>query len=150
MMFGCGTLVVSGSVSSVVVALEAANRGLHDVLGYERVNILMVDPKENCLKFALATGSEGFDTSAVTLPLDSRSGVVYKCFAEKKRYLIDDISKCPPDYYLKPPYDNIKPLRSRSFVLCPIVVKGETIGLFGIDNKLSQRLPNESDLHGRP
>lgn len=126
--------------------LSLCAEGLHDVLGYERVNILMADPKNNCLRFALATGSEDFDTSAVSLPLDSRSGVIYKCFAEKKRYLIDDISKCPPDYYLKPPYDNIKPLRSRSFVLCPIVVKGETIGLFGIDNKLSQRLPNESDV----
>jgi ethanolamine utilization protein EutS len=29
-----GTLVVSGKLSSVVVALEAANRGLHDVLGF--------------------------------------------------------------------------------------------------------------------
>jgi ethanolamine utilization protein EutS len=29
-----GTLVVSGKLSSVIVALEAANRGLHDVLGF--------------------------------------------------------------------------------------------------------------------
>jgi methyl-accepting chemotaxis protein len=126
--------------------LSLCAEGLHDVLGYERVNILMADTANNCLKFAIATGSEDFDASGVTLPLDSRIGVIYKCFSEKKRYLVDDISKCPSDYYLKPPYDNIKPLRSRSFVLCPIVVKGETIGLFGIDNKLSQRLPNESDV----
>ena len=126
--------------------LSLCAEGLHDVLGYERVNILMVDPAEHCLKFAVVTGSEGFDPSGVYLPLDSRSGVIYKCYAEKKRYLVDDISKCPSDYYLKPPFDNIKPLRSRSFVLCPIVVKGETIGVFGIDNKLSQRLPNESDV----
>jgi methyl-accepting chemotaxis protein len=126
--------------------LSLCAEGLHDVLGYERVNILMVDPKRRCLYFAIATGSEDFDTTNVTLPLDSRSGVIYKCFSEKKRYLIDDMSKCPDDYFLKPPFDNIKPLRSRSFVLCPIVVKGETIGLFGIDNKLSKRHPNESDV----
>jgi ethanolamine utilization protein EutS len=29
-----GTLVVSGTLSSVIVALEAANQGLHDVLGF--------------------------------------------------------------------------------------------------------------------
>ncbi len=126
--------------------LSLCAEGLHDVLGYERVNILMADTTGNCLRFAVVTGSEGFDPSGVALPLDSRIGVIHKCFAEKKRYLVDDISKCPSDYYLKPPYDNIKPLRSRSFVLCPIVVKGETIGIFGIDNKLSQRLPNESDV----
>jgi methyl-accepting chemotaxis protein len=126
--------------------LSLCAQGLHDVLGYERVNILMADPGKNHLYFAFATGSEGFDATGVTLPLDNRIGVIYKSFFEKKRYLIDDISKCPPDYYLKPPYDNIKPLRSRSFILCPIVVKGEAIGLFGIDNKLSLRLPNESDV----
>lgn len=127
-----------------VLALCA--EGLHDVLGYERVNILMSDPGRNTLYFVFATGSEGFDPSGVTLPLDHRAGIIYKSFAEKKRYLIDDISKCPPDYYLKPPYDNIKPLRSKSFVLCPIIVKGEAVGIFGIDNKMSQRLPNESDV----
>jgi methyl-accepting chemotaxis protein len=126
--------------------LSLCAEGLHDVLGYERVNILMADPGKNHLYFALATGSEDFDAKGVTLPLDNRIGVIYKSFAEKKRYLIDDISKCPADYYLKPPYDNIKPLRSRSFVLCPIVVKGEAVGLFGIDNKMSMRLPNESDV----
>jgi len=31
-------------------------------------------------------------------------------------------------------------------MLCPIVVKGESIGLFGIDNKFTKRRLNESDL----
>ncbi len=126
--------------------LSLCAKGLHDVLGYERVNILMVDPRKNSLYFAIATGSEDFDISGVSLPLDDRIGIIYKCMAEKKRYLVDDIAKCPDDYFLKPPYDNIKPLRSRSFVLCPIVVKGEAVGLFGIDNKLSRRMSNESDV----
>jgi methyl-accepting chemotaxis protein len=126
--------------------LSLCAEGLHDVLGYERVNILMVDPRKNSLYFAIATGSEDFDISGISLPLDDRIGIIYKCLSEKRRYLVDDISKCPEDYFLKPPFDNIKPLRSRSFVLCPIVVKGEAVGLFGIDNKLSRRMSNESDV----
>jgi len=126
--------------------LTLCAEGLHEVLGYERVNILMADSNRSFLHFAVVTGTEGFDPASIKLPLDGRIGVIYKCFSERKRYLIDDMSKCPADYYLQPPYDNIKPLRSRSFVLCPIVVKGETIGLFGIDNKISQRLSNESDV----
>jgi methyl-accepting chemotaxis protein len=126
--------------------LSLCAEGLHDILGYERVNILMIDPRKNSLYFAIATGSEDFDVSGVSLPLDNRIGVIYKCLSEKRRYLVDDIAKCPADYFLKPPFDGIKPLRSRSFVLCPIVVKGEAIGLFGIDNKLSRRMSNESDV----
>ncbi|HOP40270.1 MAG TPA: GAF domain-containing protein, partial [Geobacteraceae bacterium] len=119
--------------------------GLHDVLGFERVNILLADPERKNLHFLLATGSEDFDTEGVILPLDERIGVIYKCFAEQKFYSIDDIGKCPKDYYLRSPYDTLKPLRSRAFVLCPIVIKGESVGLFGIDNAFSRRLTNESD-----
>ncbi len=119
--------------------------GLHEVLGFERVNVLMADPERKNLHFLLATGSEGFEAEGVTLPLDQRTGVINKCFSEQKFYLIDDIGKCPQDYYLQSPYDTLKPLRSRSFVLCPIVVKGESVGLFGIDNAFSRRLANESD-----
>ncbi len=126
--------------------LSLCAEGLHDILGYERVNILMTDENRKSLHFVAATGSDSFNKSGVTLPLDGRSGVIYKCFAEKKLFLIDDISKYPTEYLLQSPYDTIHPLRSRSFVICPIVVKGESIGLFGIDNKMSQRSLNDTDV----
>ncbi|HIJ94538.1 MAG TPA: GAF domain-containing protein [Desulfuromonadales bacterium] len=119
--------------------------GLHDVLGYERVNILMADSKKS-LRFVAAVGTEGFDTTDVELPLDPSIGVIYKCFAERKLYLIDDISRYPGDYHLKPPHNNIPPIRSKSFILCPIVVKGESIGIFAFDNKNSHRALNDSDV----
>jgi methyl-accepting chemotaxis protein len=126
-----------------VLALCA--EGLHDVLGFERVNILMADAERKNLHFLMATGSDGFNCDEMALPLDKRIGVIYKCFSERKLYRIDDISTCPQEYYLQSPYDGLKPLRSRSFFLCPIVVKGESVGLFGIDNAYSRRMANESD-----
>lgn len=119
--------------------------GLHDVLGYDRVNLLIADEERKSLRFAAATGSENFDRSNVSLPLDARSGVIFKCFQEKKLFLVDDITRYPSDFHLKSPYDTIHPLRSRSFVLCPIVVKGECHGVFGIDNRFSQRTLNDTD-----
>jgi methyl-accepting chemotaxis protein len=126
--------------------LRLCSNGLHDVLGYERVNILLADATRTNLYFFSTTGNEGFDTTGVTLPLDARSGVIYKCVAENKLYLIDDISKYPSDFHVQPPFDNIKPIRSRSFILCPIIQKGETIGLFAIDNKFTHRNLNETDV----
>ncbi len=125
--------------------LRLCAEGLHDVLGFERVNILLADKDRKNLRFLMATGSDDFDPHSVVLPLDQRIGVINKCFAEQKLYLVDDMGKCPQDYYLQPPYDRIKPLRSKSFVLCPIVVKGESVGLFGIDNAYSRRIANASD-----
>lgn len=119
--------------------------GLHDILGYERVNILMAENGKS-LRFFAAVGSDGFDTSDVVMPIDSSIGVIAKCFNERKVYLIDDISRYSEDYHLQPPHNSLSPLRSKSFILCPIVVKNDAIGVFGIDNKNSHRALNDSDV----
>ncbi len=126
--------------------LTLCAEGLHDILGYERVNILLADDERKSLRFVAVTRDEGYDTRGIILPLDSRSGAVYKCFADKKLYLIEDITKYPAEFHIQPPFDVIKPLRSKSFVLCPIVVKGESMGVFGIDNKYSHRALNDTDV----
>lgn len=119
--------------------------GLHEVLGYERVNVLMADSYNN-LRFITTAGTENFDASNVVLPIDVSIGVIYKCFTDRKVFLIDDIARYPDDYHLQPPYNNLSPIRSKSFILCPIVVKGESLGLFAIDNKNSRRALNDSDV----
>ena len=126
--------------------LSLCSEGLHDILEYEQVNILLADETRSHLYFFSSIGVDGFDAKSVTLPLDNRIGIIFKSFNEKKMFLIDDIAKYPADYRVQPPFDSIKPIRSRSFMLCPIVVKGESIGLFGIDNKFTKRRLNESDL----
>lgn len=131
---------------NVQEVLTLCAEGLNEILGYERVNILMANDGRNSLHFVAATGNEGYDTTDVTLPLDERSGVIYKCFLEKRLFLIEDINQHPSDFKLHPPYDAIQPLRSNNFVLCPIVVKGESIGVFGIDNKFSHRTLNDTDV----
>lgn len=128
---------------SEVLALCA--EGLHEILGYERVNILLSDDAKENLRFVISTASDE-DARNLTIPLDDRSGIIYKCFAEKKLYIVDDISKYPEEFHLKPPYDSIKALRSNNFVICPLVVKGEPIGIFGIDNKYSKRKLNDTDV----
>ncbi|MBW4054214.1 MAG: GAF domain-containing protein [Proteobacteria bacterium] len=119
--------------------------GLHDILGYERVNILMAEDGKQ-LRFFAAIGTENFNPADVVMPIDSSIGVIAKCFNDRKVYLIDDISRYPTDYHLKPPHNSLLPLRSKSFILCPIVVKNNSIGVFGIDNKNSHRALNDSDV----
>ncbi len=132
-----------------LATLSLCSEGLHNILGYERVNILLADETRSHLFFYSSTGfssEDGSDLTGVTLPLDERGGVIFKCFNEKNIYLIDDIRKYPKDFQVQPPYDSIKQIRSRSFMLCPLVVKGESIGLFGIDNKYSHRPLDETDI----
>ena len=126
--------------------LKLCVEGLHEVLGYERVNVLMADPERKNLIFVAAAGNDQPLGPDVTIPLDSRSGVIFKSFREKQVYFIENITKYPSDYLLQPPFDMIEPLRSATFILCPIVVKGESIGVFGLDNKRSHRSLNDTDV----
>lgn len=120
--------------------------GLQGVLGYERVNILMATHSGQQLRFVTTAGSNTAAIENLTLPVDPSIGVFYKVMMERKSYLIDDISRYGSDYHLQPPYDAIEVFRSRNFIICPIVVKGESVGAFAIDNKRSRRPLNESDL----
>ncbi|GAM10046.1 methyl-accepting chemotaxis protein TlpB [Geobacter sp. OR-1] len=126
--------------------LTLCAEGLSEVLGYERVNILITDELRSSLRFAVSARTEGFDPHTAVLPFDERAGIIYKCMAEKRQYLVDDINSFSAEYHIKPPYDTIEPLRSRSFILCPIIIKGESVGVFGVDNKVSKRPLNDSDL----
>jgi methyl-accepting chemotaxis protein len=125
--------------------LRLCIEGLHDVLGYERVNILMAE-EGNRLRFFAAVGTDGFEVAGAIMPIDSSIGVIAKCFNERQVYLIDDMARYPEDYHLKPPYKDLTPLRSKSFILCPIVVNNRSIGIFGLDNKNSHRALNDSDV----
>ncbi len=120
--------------------------GLHDILGYERVNILMAGHDGQTLRFITAAGSESEAAKGLELPLNPSVGVLYRSITEKKPYLVDDITHYDETYHLQAPYDRIEVLRSRNFIICPMVVKGEALGVFAIDNKQSHRALNESDL----
>jgi hypothetical protein len=55
---------------------------------------------------------------------DPAIGVIYRSMNERKPYLIDDITRYDSSYHLQPPYDRIEVLRSKNFIICPMVVKG--------------------------
>ena len=127
--------------------LGLAADGLHDVLNYDRVNIFMVNPERDQLKFVAGRGSEE-DENAVglPLPLDERAGALYKTVMENRLFLIDDIRRMPEEYHLKPPCDSYTLLRSRNFILCPIVLNNQVVGLFGVDNKVKRKNLDDTDV----
>lgn len=140
---------ISSRIQKTIDPQEVLNlcaEGLSEVLGYERVNILMLDDLHTSLRFAVSAHTEGFDPSAIVLPFDERAGIIYKCMTEKRHFLVEDMNDFPADFQIRPPYDAIEPLRSKSFILCPIIIKGQAVGVFGVDNKLSKRSLNDSDL----
>ena len=116
--------------------LRRSADGLHEVIGFDRVNVLMVDPQTNQLVFTASRDSKGGAASKdVALPLDDRAGCLFKALRDRQVLLIEDVAKMPAEYHLKPPFDTIPQLRSRSFIICPIVVRDQSVGLICVDKK---------------
>ncbi|MGW8312370.1 MAG: methyl-accepting chemotaxis protein, partial [Desulfuromonadales bacterium] len=134
------------SVDRLEILRLTAN-GLHEVIGFDRVNVLMVDDDRKQLHFAACRGVN-LDNADLTikLPLDERAGCLFKSITDRQVMLIDDIAKMPEEYLLKPPCDNVPQLRSRNFILCPIIVRNQAVGLLAVDNKFKRHKLTDTDL----
>jgi methyl-accepting chemotaxis protein len=116
--------------------LRRSADGLHEVIGFDRVNVLMVDPQKKELVFAVSRDSKvGGEKDAVVLPLDERAGCMFMAVRDRQVLLIEDVAKMPEEYHLQPPFNAISQLRSRSFIICPIVFRDQAVGLICVDKK---------------
>lgn len=126
--------------------INLAAESLHEILGYDRVNVLMVSADGTQLEFAATRGTGGDTPKGCFLPLDERAGVLYQTVVNNRVVLVEDMHSAPREFQLLPPCNEIKQLRSRSFIICPIAIGGKVVGLFGVDNKTSHRPLNETDV----
>lgn len=127
-----------------VISLSAES--LHDILQYDRVNILMFAKNHTRLEFAASQGCGDEDISGIHLPFDERAGVLHKALTENRIFLVKDIREESEELHLKPPCNTVHQLRSRSFIICPITVNDEPVGLFAVDNKTRQKTLDETDV----
>jgi len=126
--------------------LRLSADGLHDVIGFDRVNILMLDEAHQQLFFSVCRGANLGDNVSIKLPFDERAGCLYKSIADRQVMLIDDITKMPEEYHLHPPCDSVPQLRSRNFILCPIIIRNQAIGLLAVDNKYKRQRLVDTDV----
>jgi len=126
--------------------MQLAADSLKEILGYDRVNLLMISPAGDRLEFVASRGTGDDNVAGVSLPMDERAGIIYLTMLNNEPILIRDMRDMPADCHLKPPCDTIPQLRSRSFILCPIVINGQVVGLIGVDNKKQRHALNEGDL----
>jgi len=118
---------------------------LHEVLEFDRVNLLQVSTDEKLLRLTNSFGISDSHVGGLSLPLDERAGVLYKSVTDRRHFLVDDVRLMPADFRLKPPCDTISQLRSRSFLISPVVVNDKVVALICVDNKLSGRTLEDSD-----
>ncbi|SHI43777.1 methyl-accepting chemotaxis sensory transducer with GAF sensor [Malonomonas rubra DSM 5091] len=125
--------------------LSLTGDGLHEVIDFDRVNILQVKHDTDEMELVVSLGDNAASNVSAILPLDDRAGVLYKAVTEQRDYLVDDIDLMPNDFRLRPPCDGLNALRSNSFLVCPVIVNGLVELVLAVDNKSSGRKVVEDD-----
>ncbi len=118
--------------------LRAFVRGAHEVVGFDRVTVLLASPDGSALDLVSALG-EGEHVPPARLPLAPVAGAFYQAFRTRRPVAVlsdDDLKAVPPlDSALAAhPF-----FRTRRFVVAPLVVGDRAIGVVSADNKRSRR-----------
>ncbi len=80
------------------------------------------------------SAAEWEDFVGTEIPL-VEAGAMYKAYREGIPLVFNEENPLPPELRLKPPYSAIKGIRSRSFLVIPMIARGRTMGVLAADNK---------------
>ena len=133
----------------VAQVLEAAR----EILAVDRVHVWAVAPEADRLIHVASSGLSEVDKLSLgermEIPL-TEAGAMARAYRGKLSLVVDETHPLPPKSRLKPPYSAIKALRTKSFVIVPIVARGRSLGLLVADNKHRQSPLPADKLHLLP
>jgi diguanylate cyclase (GGDEF)-like protein len=127
--------------------LDVIITGAHDVLGIDRINLMLPSSDGAWLECRAGIGQGDEPLDGIRVPLSNEGGALAAAFQRKEVLRFDEKMKVPHSLKLTHPYDKIPFLRSRVFIAVPLVVKDRPVGVIALDNKLTQRPITEAQVN---
>lgn len=123
---------------------------LENRLEFDRGMIMLADKEQNQLLFRTGFGYtkeqlQMLDNVAFQLNKTNSRGVFVVAFHDQRPFLIDDVKELQGKLSQRS-YSLIEKLGARSFICCPIICEGKSIGLLAVDNLKSKRQLQQSDV----
>jgi HD-GYP domain-containing protein (c-di-GMP phosphodiesterase class II) len=134
---------VDDILASVVQVLETR-------LDYDRGLILLATPERSKLMFRAGFGYPADKIEMLTnttfhLNRPESQGVFVVSMREQKPFLVNDINELDGQLSLRS-LEFAKKLGSQSFICCPIICEGESVGILAVDNLKTKRPLLQSDI----
>jgi len=135
----------SGSVD----VLSNMAKACKEWLDYDRCMILLVDNARRRLVFGAGYGHDErqlklLRQTAFHLDKSGSRGVFVMCFKQQRSFLVSNLEEIEKDLSLKS-MSYAAALGAESFICCPIVSNGESIGVLAVDNVKTKRPLVETD-----
>ncbi|MBI5016670.1 MAG: sensor domain-containing diguanylate cyclase [Deltaproteobacteria bacterium] len=120
----------------------------HEVLGLDRIFIFLPNPEHTVLECRGAFGNQDEPPEEIAVPMGPEGGVLAQAFLKRKTFRVLNAPEMPRELRLPEPYSEIKALRSRSFVVLPMIVENSCVGVVAVDNHLSKRPITDEIIEG--
>jgi len=131
---------VLNSTLDLTTLLELIINAAREITETEASSILLTDAKTGELYFEAATGTKSEEVKRVVVPPNSLAGWVAR---EGKVQVIDDVSHDPR---FSPVADQQSGFRTRALIALPLEVKGRTIGVLEVVNRIDNTPFNDEDV----
>ena len=135
----------AGSADVLSNVVKACKKGLD----YDRCMILLADSDRKHLVYADGYGHDErlikfLRQTAFHLNKPGSRGVFVLCFKQQRSFLVSDLEEIKKDLSLKS-MSYVEALGAESFICCPIISNGESIGILAVDNVKTKRPLVETD-----
>jgi diguanylate cyclase (GGDEF)-like protein len=118
--------------------LELIITGAQEVLGVDRINVMLPDRKGGQLVCRAAIGAGDRPLGSIAVPLTTKGGALASAFKRGLVVRTNPGEHISPAYRLAPPLADDPFLRSSQFAIVPMVVKNKAVGVIAVDNKVSR------------
>jgi HD-GYP domain-containing protein (c-di-GMP phosphodiesterase class II) len=130
--------------------LARVTQVLKQRLDFDRGMILLADHAQDRLLFRSGFGytnaqTELLHSTAFHLNKPGSRGVFIVAFHNQRPFLVDDVRELKGKLSQRS-FALIEKLGARSFICCPIICEGKSIGLLAVDNLKSRRRLQQSDV----
>ena len=109
-----------------------------EVLGLDRIFIFLPNADNTVLECRGAFGNQDEPPEEIALPVGPEGGAIAQAYRKRRTFRVIDAEDLPQDLRLPPPYSEIKALRSRVFVVLPMIVENNCVGVVAVDNQVSK------------
>jgi len=117
--------------------LDFILQGARELLALDRIAIFLPNAAGDALECAAAAGLPA-SAGAPRIPLSSAGGILSRAFAEKREFIVPD-EGVPCEGLTLPALAGPEVFPSGPFVVFPLMVRGEAIGLLAADSQPSRR-----------
>jgi len=142
------------TLSSAFLSDEDISGVLHDaqeimareLFELDRLNLFLPDVRKGVLQCRTSVGIGDYPLEKIVVPLDKRGGALSLAFREGKTIFFDGQGEVPSEYRLSEPFNRIPAIRSRIFLIVPLMDHmGNVMGVIGADRKYTlQPIPPET------